>query len=323
MQAVEESIGTAGSPTATGATAETGETMAQSTSSASSTALVSPAATSTPTPTPPPAAARTVSAPLGDLRGVFALDPELQAEVLSVLGTMKHGHVRMALSLMRRMTASLETQWPRVVRHRHAAMTAADADVQSGNDPFERTYQIHSLLLEQLDGLGADDLFLLVRLVSRIRATNGLAPDSFEAEDEKFFAEETASRRREDAQGVLHFDTPAQGITSTAATPEATSPTTVEQECASDDESIPDTVRQYSASSSRVELDNILDGLGGDEIAVLARIAKRLEMGQKQYGRLDLKVDPRKFRSKEAREELEDHLVYLACAWLVAVQAVA
>jgi hypothetical protein len=30
----------------------------------------------------------------------------------------------------------------------------------------------------------------------------------------------------------------------------------------------------------------------------------------------DPTTDPRKFRSKEAREELEDALVYLACAWL-------
>jgi len=84
------------------------------------------------------------------------------------------------------------------------------------------------------------------------------------------------------------------------------------------DEPVPDTLRRFSTLSSRVELDNILDGLGGDEIAVLARIAQRLEMGRTTYGPLRIELDPRNFRSKEAREELEDAVVYLACAWLKA-----
>jgi hypothetical protein len=83
-----------------------------------------------------------------------------------------------------------------------------------------------------------------------------------------------------------------------------------------DDEPVPDTLRRFSTLSSRVELDNILDGLGGDEIAVLARIAKRLEMGRTTYGPLQVELDPRAFRSKEAREELEDAVVYFACSWL-------
>ena len=37
---------------------------------------------------------------------------------------------------------------------------------------------------------------------------------------------------------------------------------------------------------------------------------------QRQYGLLCIPTDPRSFRSKEAREELEDVLGYLAIAWL-------
>jgi hypothetical protein len=39
-------------------------------------------------------------------------------------------------------------------------------------------------------------------------------------------------------------------------------------------------------------------------------------MGQEQYGVLHLACERRSFRSTEARQELEDALVYLACAWL-------
>jgi hypothetical protein len=55
--------------------------------------------------------------------------------------------------------------------------------------------------------------------------------------------------------------------------------------------------------------------LGDDEMRVLARIAERLRHGAGVYGQLHLHRDTRDFR-KEAREELEDALVYLACAWL-------
>ncbi len=51
---------------------------------------------------------------------------------------------------------------------------------------------------------------------------------------------------------------------------------------------------------------------------MLTRIAARLEVGQRQYGQLLLATDVREFRDKEAREEVEDALVYLACAWLKA-----
>jgi hypothetical protein len=53
-----------------------------------------------------------------------------------------------------------------------------------------------------------------------------------------------------------------------------------------------------------------------DEVRVLVRIAERLRAGARVYGRLHLARDGRSFRTKEAREELEDALVYLACAWL-------
>jgi len=46
------------------------------------------------------------------------------------------------------------------------------------------------------------------------------------------------------------------------------------------------------------------------------RIAERLKSGAERYGLLHLATDNRAFRSQEAREEIEDALVYLACAWL-------
>lgn len=71
----------------------------------------------------------------------------------------------------------------------------------------------------------------------------------------------------------------------------------------------------------RLELDAIADTLGADELRVLARIALRLRMGATVYGTLQVAFDERNFRSEEAREELEDALVYLACAWLKAESA--
>ena len=56
--------------------------------------------------------------------------------------------------------------------------------------------------------------------------------------------------------------------------------------------------------------------LGADEVRVLTRIARRLGMGAKQYGALHVASDARDFGGKEAREEIEDSLVYFACAWL-------
>ena len=85
------------------------------------------------------------------------------------------------------------------------------------------------------------------------------------------------------------------------------------------DDEAPDTERAPRTTlGARAALDCVLDALGGDEIAVLVRIAERLKEGATTYGPLRLAVDVRSFRSKEAREELEDALVYLACAWLKA-----
>lgn len=66
---------------------------------------------------------------------------------------------------------------------------------------------------------------------------------------------------------------------------------------------------------ARDELTAIVDELGVDEVRVLARIAGRLLRGAEIYGRLDVARDARDF-AKEAREEIEDSLVYFACRWL-------
>jgi hypothetical protein len=71
---------------------------------------------------------------------------------------------------------------------------------------------------------------------------------------------------------------------------------------------------------ARTNLDAVVDRLGVDEIRVLTSIAERLLFGQKAYGRLELATDTREFRRREAREEIEDFLVYLACAWLRALE---
>jgi hypothetical protein len=88
---------------------------------------------------------------------------------------------------------------------------------------------------------------------------------------------------------------------------------------ASCDEPIPATVRMMSHEDvARAALTGVLCELGCDEVRVLTRIGERLRAGRRDYGPLVLSGDPRSFRSKEAREELEDALVYLACAWLKA-----
>ena len=68
--------------------------------------------------------------------------------------------------------------------------------------------------------------------------------------------------------------------------------------------------------SARDELLAIVDTLGADETRVLTRIAARLQHGAQLYGLLDIAKDRRDFAGKEAREEVEDFLVYMACAWL-------
>jgi hypothetical protein len=68
------------------------------------------------------------------------------------------------------------------------------------------------------------------------------------------------------------------------------------------------------------ELARLTAHLDDDEVRVLVRIAERLRAGARVYGPLRLAHDERMFRTKEAREEIEDALVYLACAWLKAEQ---
>ena len=81
--------------------------------------------------------------------------------------------------------------------------------------------------------------------------------------------------------------------------------------------SIPDTLRMLTPEdAARAGLRSIILTLGFEEVLVLGRIAERLRRGQEQYGFLHLGSDRRSFRSTEAREELEDALVYLACSWL-------
>ena len=85
------------------------------------------------------------------------------------------------------------------------------------------------------------------------------------------------------------------------------------------EEPIPDTLRMITPEdAARAVLNGIACDLGRDEVRVLTRIAERLKGGAGVYGPLFLAADSRSFRSKEAREELEDALVYLACAWLKA-----
>jgi hypothetical protein len=109
---------------------------------------------------------------------------------------------------------------------------------------------------------------------------------------------------------------PMTATTTTTANPDAPkgAPMPTDQ-----DEPIPDTVPMVTPKdAARAALDGVVRSLGRDEIRVLTFIAGRLAVGQRQYGPLLLAVDPREFRGKEAREEIEDALVYLACAWLKA-----
>ena len=83
------------------------------------------------------------------------------------------------------------------------------------------------------------------------------------------------------------------------------------------EESIPDTLRMITPEdAARAALRDVVGDLGHHEVRVLTRIGERLRAGQRQYGLLCIPTDPRSFRTKEAREELEDVLVYLAIAWL-------
>jgi hypothetical protein len=60
-------------------------------------------------------------------------------------------------------------------------------------------------------------------------------------------------------------------------------------------------------------LQEIVPALGDDEVRVLALVGTRLAAGQRQYGRLDLRTDPRNWHA-EALDECADGLAYLAAA---------
>jgi hypothetical protein len=60
------------------------------------------------------------------------------------------------------------------------------------------------------------------------------------------------------------------------------------------------------------ELGALAADLGDDEVRLLVLVGRRLLMGQRSYGRLDVTDDPRDW-AREAAEELLDGCVYLAC----------
>ena len=59
------------------------------------------------------------------------------------------------------------------------------------------------------------------------------------------------------------------------------------------------------------ELHAVEAELGDDELRVLLVLARRLLVGQKAYGRLDVRNDPRDWRQERAAE-LQDLLIYTA-----------
>jgi hypothetical protein len=67
--------------------------------------------------------------------------------------------------------------------------------------------------------------------------------------------------------------------------------------------------------SPTAELKAIVDTLGADEVRVLVAIARRLAMGRKAYGPLDIAGDARDWK-REATDEALDLAVYLSCELL-------
>jgi hypothetical protein len=109
---------------------------------------------------------------------------------------------------------------------------------------------------------------------------------------------------------------PLQGAPMNATPVNATAPNTHAQPD-DPDEPIPDTVPMLTTYDvARATLTGIACELGLDEVRVLVSIGERLKAGRQTYGRLHLATDLRTFRGVEARQELEDALVYFACAWL-------
>jgi hypothetical protein len=82
-------------------------------------------------------------------------------------------------------------------------------------------------------------------------------------------------------------------------------------------ESVPDTQRTPTpVRIPRATLRGLALDLRDDELRILTRIAERLKCGPPPYRWLRAAGDPRTFRSKEARLELEDAILYLTRAWL-------
>jgi hypothetical protein len=88
------------------------------------------------------------------------------------------------------------------------------------------------------------------------------------------------------------------------------------------DDPIPDT-EPAPDLAPHIALDYVSAKLGPGEQRVLARVAERRVHGMTVYVPLDLANDIRDFRRREAREQLEDVLVDLVCAWLQAEEVAA
>lgn len=69
------------------------------------------------------------------------------------------------------------------------------------------------------------------------------------------------------------------------------------------------TAFRAGANDARDALLSYAQSLGDDEVRVLAMLAARLAMGQRQYGRLDVQRDNRVW-AVELMEELADAAVY-------------
>lgn len=81
---------------------------------------------------------------------------------------------------------------------------------------------------------------------------------------------------------------------------------------------IPPTLRTVTPDdAARATLRDAMDELGRTEVRVLTRIAERLKTSARTRGALGF-LTPRAFRSKDARREIDDALVFLACAWIKA-----
>jgi hypothetical protein len=82
---------------------------------------------------------------------------------------------------------------------------------------------------------------------------------------------------------------------------------------------IPPTLRTVTPEdAARATLRDATDELGRTEVRVLTRIAERLRTSTRARGALGLLTPSRAFRNKDARREIDEALVFLACAWIKA-----